>query len=50
MAHALVRAARRGVSIYVIMETPDKVKGEDEYSTLKALRPGRRSLFDRLLV
>ena len=36
-AHALVRAARRGVSIYVIMETPDKVKGEDEYSTLKAL-------------
>ena len=36
-AHALVRAARRGVSICVIMETPDKVKGEDEYSTLKAL-------------
>ena len=36
-AHALVRAARRGVSICVIMETPDKVKSEDEYSTLKAL-------------
>lgn len=34
---ALVRAARRGVKINVILETPDKIAGQSEYSTLKAL-------------
>jgi phosphatidylserine/phosphatidylglycerophosphate/cardiolipin synthase-like enzyme len=34
---ALVRAARRGVRISVIVETPDKLEGESEYSTLRAL-------------
>ncbi len=34
---ALVRAARRGVRISVIVETPDKLEGENEYSTLRAL-------------
>jgi phosphatidylserine/phosphatidylglycerophosphate/cardiolipin synthase-like enzyme len=34
---ALVRAARRGVRISVILETPDKLEGENEYSTLRAL-------------
>src|SRR5262249_7962548 len=34
---ALVRAARRGVRINVIVETPDKLEGENEYSTLRAL-------------
>jgi phosphatidylserine/phosphatidylglycerophosphate/cardiolipin synthase-like enzyme len=36
---ALVRAARRGVKITVIVETPDKLAGQNEYSTLKALGP-----------
>lgn len=36
---AVVRAARRGVRITVIVETPDRVAGEHEYSTLKALGP-----------
>jgi phosphatidylserine/phosphatidylglycerophosphate/cardiolipin synthase-like enzyme len=34
---ALVRAACRGVKISVIAETPDKLEGESEYSTLRAL-------------
>lgn len=34
---ALVRAAKRGVRLTVIMETPDKIEGEGEYSTIKAL-------------
>jgi phosphatidylserine/phosphatidylglycerophosphate/cardiolipin synthase-like enzyme len=34
---ALVRAARRGVQINVIVEAPDKLEGENEYSTLRAL-------------
>ncbi len=34
---ALVRAARRGVRIEVVVETPDRIEGENEYSTLKAL-------------
>ncbi|MEI8194534.1 MAG: DISARM system phospholipase D-like protein DrmC, partial [Phycisphaerae bacterium] len=34
---ALVRAARRGVKITVIVETPDKLTGQNEYSTLQAL-------------
>lgn len=34
---ALVRAAKRGVRLTVIVETPDKLEGEGEYSTIKAL-------------
>jgi len=34
---ALVRAAGRGVKISVVVETPDKLQGENEYSTLHAL-------------
>ena len=34
---ALVRAAKRGVRLTVILETPDKLVGEGEYSTIKAL-------------
>jgi phosphatidylserine/phosphatidylglycerophosphate/cardiolipin synthase-like enzyme len=37
VCEALVRAARRGVRINVIVETPDRVEGEGEYSTLRAL-------------
>jgi phosphatidylserine/phosphatidylglycerophosphate/cardiolipin synthase-like enzyme len=33
----LVRAAKRGVKLTVILETPDKIEGEGEYSTIKAL-------------
>jgi phosphatidylserine/phosphatidylglycerophosphate/cardiolipin synthase-like enzyme len=34
---ALVRAAGRGVKISMIVEAPDKLQGENEYSTLRAL-------------
>ena len=34
---ALVRAAKRGVRLTVVVETPDKIEGEGEYSTIKAL-------------
>ena len=34
---AVVRAARRGVQITVVVETPDKLDVQNEYSTLKAL-------------
>ena len=34
---ALVAAARRGVRITVIVETPDRVEGQKEYNTLRAL-------------
>lgn len=37
IASALVKAARRGVRLTVIVETPDKLGGETEYSTLRAL-------------
>lgn len=37
ICEALVRAARRGVQINVIVETPDKLEGENEYNTLRAL-------------
>ncbi|MBL4883717.1 MAG: hypothetical protein JKY95_04150 [Planctomycetaceae bacterium] len=37
IANALVRAAKRGVKLTVIVETPDKLDGENEYSTLRAL-------------
>lgn len=39
IAAALVRAAKRGVVITVVVETPDKLGGENEYSTLQALGP-----------
>lgn len=34
---ALVSAAKRGVRITVVIETPDRVEGEGEYDTLRAL-------------
>jgi phosphatidylserine/phosphatidylglycerophosphate/cardiolipin synthase-like enzyme len=37
IARALVNAAARGVQLAVIIETPDKIRGESEYSTLRAL-------------
>ena len=37
VCEALVRAAGRGVQINVIVETPDKLEGENEYNTLRAL-------------
>ena len=44
---ALVRAARRGVRIEVIVETPDRIEGQREYSTIRpwarTWRPAPRS-------
>ena len=37
IANALIKAAKRGVRLTVIIETPDKIQGEGEYSTLHAL-------------
>ena len=37
IAKALVRAARRGVKLTVIVETPHKIEGEGEYNTIRAL-------------
>jgi phosphatidylserine/phosphatidylglycerophosphate/cardiolipin synthase-like enzyme len=37
IAKALVKAAQRGVKLTVIVETPDNLGGENEYSTLRAL-------------
>lgn len=37
ICNALVRAAKRGVRLTVIVETPDKIEGEGEYSTIRAL-------------
>ena len=34
---ALVRAARRGVRVKIIVETPDKTQGQREYDTIRAL-------------
>jgi phosphatidylserine/phosphatidylglycerophosphate/cardiolipin synthase-like enzyme len=34
---ALVRAAQRGVRLTVIVETPDMIAGQGEYSTIRAL-------------
>lgn len=45
---ALVRAADRGVEINVIIETPDRLEGENTYNTLRALGPsvaGRCNVF-----
>jgi phosphatidylserine/phosphatidylglycerophosphate/cardiolipin synthase-like enzyme len=37
IAEALVRAAGRGVRITIIVESPDRLEGQNTYSTLKAL-------------
>jgi phosphatidylserine/phosphatidylglycerophosphate/cardiolipin synthase-like enzyme len=37
IGEALVRAADRGVSISVVIETPDRLEGQNTYDTLKAL-------------
>jgi phosphatidylserine/phosphatidylglycerophosphate/cardiolipin synthase-like enzyme len=37
IANALIRAAKRGVRLTVIVETPDRIEGEGEYSTIRAL-------------
>ena len=34
---ALVRAARRGVRVGIVVETPDKIQGRREYDTIRAL-------------
>lgn len=34
---ALVRAARRGVRVGIIVETPDEIQGKREYDTIRAL-------------
>jgi phosphatidylserine/phosphatidylglycerophosphate/cardiolipin synthase-like enzyme len=39
IGEALVRAARRGVQIKVIVETPNKCEGQNEYDTIHALGP-----------
>lgn len=36
---ALVRAARRDVKTSIVVETPDRIEGQQEYSTLQALGP-----------
>ncbi|MFM8222682.1 MAG: DISARM system phospholipase D-like protein DrmC, partial [Planctomycetaceae bacterium] len=37
IGRALVRAAQRGVRLTVIVETPDKLEGTGEYSTIRSL-------------
>jgi phosphatidylserine/phosphatidylglycerophosphate/cardiolipin synthase-like enzyme len=37
IAEALVRAARRGVQIKVVVETPNRIEGQGEYDTIQAL-------------
>lgn len=39
VAKALVRAVGRGVRLTVIVETPDRIEGQGEYSTIQALGP-----------
>jgi phosphatidylserine/phosphatidylglycerophosphate/cardiolipin synthase-like enzyme len=39
ICEALFRAANRGVCINVIIETPDRLEGQNTYDTLKALGP-----------
>ena len=47
---AVVRAAKRGVTITVIVETPNKLNVQNEYSTLQALRRGRGEVLHGLLL
>lgn len=37
VGRALVQAAKRGVQLTVIVETPDLIEGQSEYSTIRAL-------------
>ncbi len=37
IAESLVRAAERGVRITIVVESPDRLEGQNTYSTLKAL-------------
>ncbi len=37
VCEALVRAARRGTRIDIIVETPDRLEGENDYNTIRAL-------------
>ena len=37
VAKALVKAAGRGVRLTVVVETPDRIEGQGEYSTIRAL-------------
>jgi phosphatidylserine/phosphatidylglycerophosphate/cardiolipin synthase-like enzyme len=37
VARSLIKAAQRGVHLTVIVETPDKLGGENEYNTIRAL-------------
>jgi phosphatidylserine/phosphatidylglycerophosphate/cardiolipin synthase-like enzyme len=39
ICEAIVHAARRNVKITIIVETPDRIVGQQEYSTLRALGP-----------
>jgi phosphatidylserine/phosphatidylglycerophosphate/cardiolipin synthase-like enzyme len=39
VCEALIRAARRSVKITVILETPHRLQGQNEYNTLQALGP-----------
>ena len=47
---ALVRAAKRGVRLTVIVETPDKIEGQGEYSTIQALGQEVASLLDGIFL
>jgi phosphatidylserine/phosphatidylglycerophosphate/cardiolipin synthase-like enzyme len=40
IGQALVNAARRGVQIKVVVETPNRIEGQGEYDTLQALGDG----------
>ena len=37
VADALVKAAGRGVKLTIVLETPDRIEGQGEYSTIRAL-------------
>lgn len=39
ICEALIEAADRGVRISIIIETPDRIEGQNAYNTLKALGP-----------
>ena len=39
ICEALIKAADRGVTINIIIETPDRLEGQNTYDTLKALGP-----------
>lgn len=39
ICESLIRAARRGVKLTVVLETPDLLEGQNEYNTLQALGP-----------